>query len=129
VGPGRFGREVLRFSSPAERAAAWPALEAGIDYDPHSVWIGWAAEAGWPGLLGFAAAAAALLVALRRQAPRLDAALMQAAAIGLFVNAFHTDLTHAKFAWAAFGLALAPVVPGAAARSSEEGTVARGASS
>jgi O-antigen ligase len=107
VGPGEFGRRLADFTTAAERTAAWPPVVIGRDYDPHSTWLGWAAECGllglaaWGVLYGFIAHR--LLDGPPGSLPRLAAAALA----GLALSGLAVEISHLKFIWCFLGLGLA----------------------
>jgi O-antigen ligase len=108
VGPGRFGRSLYAHTSPQERESAWPPLLDNVDYDPHSTWLGWAAEGGLVVLGAWTALYAWLLARLvgRRRQPLTLRQAIGLALVGIIANGVHVEITHLKFVWAAIGLAL-----------------------
>jgi O-antigen ligase len=108
IGIGRFGMELPRYTSNEERLDAWTPITDGRDWDPHSTWLGWAAECGIPGVLAWATVfgyVAHRLLAGREA--RLDLPAVAAAALaGLVVNGLHVEIAHLKFVWAYLGLAV-----------------------
>jgi O-antigen ligase len=106
VGPGHFGRRLADFTTAAERSEAWPPVVIGRDYDPHSTWLGWAAECGllglaaWGGLYGFIARR--LLDGPPGGLPRLAAAALA----GLALSGLAVEISHLKFVWCFLGLGL-----------------------
>jgi O-antigen ligase len=121
VGPGRFGTAFETFTSAKERQAAWPPLPVSLNWDPHSTWLGWAAETGLVGLAAWLVLFGWILrelLASRSWAARLAAA----ATLGLLANGFHVEVVHLKFVWAFLGLAL-----GAAWASEGDKLIATGA--
>lgn len=110
VGPDAFGRQLVRYSSEEERRACWPPLNDDRDYDPHSFWIGRAAETGLAGLASWCLLFWTLAKRLGSGSPRdassLPGRLISAALFGLLLNGIHFDFVHLKFVWAALGLAM-----------------------
>jgi O-antigen ligase len=110
VGLAAFRPHFGGFASAEELQGAWPSLEVTTAWDPHSFWIRWGAETGFPGLLAWAALWAFLLSQLLRGALPGKSALgpfVGFAVIGLLVNGLHVDFSHIKFVWAAVGIGLA----------------------
>lgn len=108
VGPGGFGESFARFTTPEERRAVWPPLDAHGDYDPHSTWFGWAAETG---MVGLSAWAFLYLWILREllgagTAGSQMSRLAGLALIGLMLNGFHAEISHLKFIWALLGIGI-----------------------
>lgn len=103
VGPGRFSASLPRVISSEERSNAWPAM-IGIDWDPHSFWLGWGAEAGSLTLGLLVGLHVAIFRELRRRGP--FASLMSSALVGLAIVGVHLDYGAVKFVWAALGMAL-----------------------
>jgi O-antigen ligase len=110
VGPDAFGREFAAYTNGNERQASWPRLSARLEYDPHSFWIGRAAETGAVGL-GAWLLLFAVLLARTGAAPQdgapLQRRLTACAIAGLIFNGLHTDFMALKFVWAAVGLGVA----------------------
>jgi len=117
VGPGNFRRRFADVVTVAEWGATWPPFwmpRSGPD--PHSAWLGSAAEGG---LLTSGAWAVLFAVLARRllSGPRARlASLLGAALVGLVINGLHMDLFPLKFVWAAFGLGVAAADTDAAGR-------------
>jgi O-antigen ligase len=109
VGVTRFGREVTAYTTPEERHGPWRPLSDTADYDPHSTWLGWAAECGLPGLAAWLLLWGYVLRRLltapgdRFGFPRLAGMAL----LGVAVNGWHVEVSHLKFVWAFAGLALA----------------------
>jgi O-antigen ligase len=107
VGPGQYGRRLGEFSTAGERGAAWPPVLPSADYDPHSTWLGWAAETG---LLGLAAWGALYVFIARRLLAGAPGGLPRLAACalaGLALSGLTVEISHLKFVWCFLGLALA----------------------
>jgi O-antigen ligase len=106
VGPGEFGRRLGEYTTPEERSSAWPPVLLAVDYDPHSTWLGWAAESGllglsaWIALYGFVARR--LIDAPPATLPRLAACTLA----GLALSGLAVDISHLKFVWCFLGLGL-----------------------
>lgn len=111
VGLGRLGAELERRTTEAERQAAGPPVEPSTDIDPHSTWLGWAAEAGLLGLAGWLVLYGAIARGLWDPARRTTGSW--AVLVGWLLDGFHVEIVHLKFTWAFLGLALA-TGPGAA---------------
>lgn len=105
VGIGRFGDEIARHTTDGERQAAWPPVEPHEDLDPHSTWLGWAAEAGLIGLAGWLVLYGTIARGLWDPACRPSGAW--AVLVGWLLDGFHVEIVHLKFTWAFLGLALA----------------------
>jgi O-antigen ligase len=108
VGIGRFGMELPRYTSREERVNAWVRVADGRDWDPHSTWLGWAAECGIPGVLAWAVVFGYITHRLLagKEAPLGFPAVAAAVIAGLVVNGLHVEISHLKFIWAYLGLAL-----------------------
>jgi O-antigen ligase len=106
VGPGEFGRRLGEYTTSEERSSAWPPVLLAVDYDPHSTWLGSAAECGllglaaWIGLYGFVARR--LIDAPPAILPRLAACTLA----GLALSGLAVDISHLKFVWCFLGLGL-----------------------
>lgn len=110
VGLAQFGRRLPEFTAVEERANAWVPLAAGVDYEPHSTWLGWAAE--W-GLLGLAGWLVLLVGCARRFAlsnPASPARATLAVLAGIAVAGVWVDVLHLKFLWALLGMSWAASV-------------------
>lgn len=109
VGPAEFGRHLTDATTPSERAGAWPQLVQGRDWDPHSMWAGWAARTGTLGvatLLGLFMWILRDLWNARHSLPLSFPGTAAAALVGVIVNGLHVDLLHLKYIWVYLGLAL-----------------------
>lgn len=110
VGPGEFGRNVTRFTTPDERRSAWPPISERVAYDPHSAWFGWAAKGGIVGLAGWVVLYAWILGQLIRRGPSEDPfnarCLTGIALVGILLNGFHVEISHLKFIWAFLGIGM-----------------------
>jgi O-antigen ligase len=106
VGPDAFGRRFAEFTTPDERRSAWPPLRASIDLDPHSTWLGWAAEGGLLGLAGWTLVYGFVVHRLL-DTPQADLSRLCACGLaGLAVSGFAVDISHLKFVWCFLGLGL-----------------------
>ena len=106
VGPGRFGAELKRHSAGGERAAAWPPVRTNVDWDPHSTWLGIAAETGFVGLACWLVFLGWVLRSLWRDEPLGLGRLASYALLGILLNGSHVTLVHLKFIWVFLGIAL-----------------------
>ncbi len=110
VGPGNFGGNVARFTTPDERRSAWPSIGESIDYDPHSAWFGWAAKGGIVGIGGWVVLYVWILWQLIRRRPSEDPfnvrRLVGIALIGILLNGFYVEISHLKFIWAFLGIGM-----------------------
>jgi hypothetical protein len=83
--------------------------------DPHSTWLGRAAETGVVGTLGLALLWTALFKSSRESAARNGplslAHAVLAAVAGMLVNSINADVMHFRFLWVLFALAAARSTP------------------
>jgi O-antigen ligase len=106
VGPGGFSRRLGEFTTPEERAAAWPPISLAQDHDPHSTWLGRAAESGLLGLMAWAGLYGFIARRLLDSPPGTLPRLAGCALAGLALSGLAVEISHLKFVWCFLGLAL-----------------------
>lgn len=107
IGPANFGPQFAAFTTPAERAGAWPPLSTSANYPPHSIWIGMLAEGGLVSLSTWLFLFATIGRELNPGAGQANlGTYLRLCSLGLLVNGLHVDLIHLRFIWAALGIGI-----------------------
>jgi O-antigen ligase len=101
------GGALAEFTTPEERSTAWPPIARSVGYDPHSTWLGWAAECGLMGLGAWVLLYGFVLNTLWRQPPASLPRLAGCTMCRFALSGLAVEINHLKFVWCFLGLALA----------------------